>query len=74
MEGVRILESGPLTTKDVQRMTGWSERTVRLHARELGGKRPLNARAWQFTLEGVRAGAVQLGLVLAEPEPNEEDT
>lgn len=69
-----ILEPEPLTTKDVQRMTGWSERTVRLHAKELGGKRPLNARAWRFTREGVEAGAKKLGLVLAEPEPKERDT
>jgi len=54
-------------------LTGWNERTVRLHAKELGGKRPLNARAWRFTLEGVRAGAAVLGLVLAEP-PQEAET
>lgn len=53
-------------------MTGWNERTVRLHAKELGGKRPLNARAWRFTIEGVREGARTLGLVLAEPEPPQE--
>ena len=66
--------SEPLTTKDVSDLTGWNERTVRLHAKELGGKRPLNARAWRFTLEGVRAGAKELGLVLAEPEPQEAES
>lgn len=64
----------PLTTRDVSVLTGWNERTVRLHAKELGGKRPLNARAWQFTLEGVRAGAKELGLILAETEPEEAES
>lgn len=59
-------DDSTLSAKDVARLLGMSERTVRAKAQALGGRRPLNARAWRFTRETLVKNARALGLNLPD--------
>jgi hypothetical protein len=55
-----------LTARDVAELLGMSERTVRAKAQALGGRRPLNARAWRFERDTLVERARALGLNLPD--------
>ena len=59
-----------LDSDEVAALLGCSQRLVRKIAPQLGGKRPLNSRAWRFNRSEVLRSAAALGMKLPE-EPKQ---